>query len=416
MTQRLKILWLKSGPLHPIDTGGKIRTFNMLRELKKLHEVHYLALSKQEWIDQDRGEAAEYSHAHFWIPWRETAKGTPAFYGDLLGNFLFSNLPYGVAKYESTAMKAKIAELDRSRKYDLIISDFLVPAINVFDGQDGLATKSLLFQHNVEAQIWERSYQTAGNPLQKFYLQKQWRRMADFEKTSAERFDGVVAVSEDDCRLMRERYGLKNVLGSVPTGVDTEYFQPDATPKKKHSLIFLGSMDWRPNIDGIDFFMNEVYPRIKQRVPDVSLSIVGRNPGASIKALAETDASITVSGTVPDVRPHLASSEIMVVPLRIGGGTRIKIYEAMSAGLPVVSTRVGAEGLDVRDGEHIVLADAPEEFARATADLLLNADRRRQIAAAGCEVVRKNFSWTGVTAIFAEYCTRICGTSGGTKN
>ncbi|MEW6304440.1 MAG: glycosyltransferase [Verrucomicrobiota bacterium] len=404
----LNILWLKSGPLHPIDTGGKIRTYQMLRELNRLHPVTYAALWPEGLDQSTRPLASEYSTAQHWIDWRETPKGTAAFYAELAGN-LFSGLPYAIAKYQSAGMASLVRQLDQSGRFDLIISDFLLPSVHLFADGYRPATKSLLFQHNVESLIWKRTFETAGSALKRAYFRMQWQRMEAFERASCARYDGVVGVSDEDCDLMRKEFGLTNVLGSVPTGVDVDYFKPAATAKKPNSIMFLGSMDWQPNVDGAGWFAEEIWPLIKQEIPGVTLSIVGRKPVAKIQELGARDASIRVTGTVPDVRPHLAESELMIVPLRVGGGTRIKIYEAMAAGVPVVSTRIGAEGLAVTDGEDIALADEPAAFAGRVVELLKNHEMRRRMGERARDLVCRNFSWPSVVKVFDGYCQALCG-------
>ncbi len=190
----------------------------------------------------------------------------------------------------------------------------------------------------------------------------------------------VIAVSEEDARMMERNYGLPHV-DSVPTGVDTAYFQPSATPPEvRAELIFLGSMDWLPNIDGAAWFRTEVMPLVWKRFPKCRLSLVGRKPVKAVEALGINEPRIIITGTVPDVRPWLHGSQVSIVPLRIGGGTRLKIYEAMAAGVPVVSTAVGAEGLNTTHGENILIADAPAAFAEACCQLLADDIERRRLA------------------------------------
>jgi polysaccharide biosynthesis protein PslH len=225
------------------------------------------------------------------------------------------------------------------------------------------------------------------------------------EREQCLRFDHVVAVSEEDAAVFRREYGVQRV-SSVPTGVDTDFFRPSGVvTQRPSSIVFTGSMDWMPNEDGMEHFVAEILPRIEQAVPEVTVTIVGRNPTARVKALAEGRPSITVTGTVPDVRPFLESAAVVVVPLRIGGGTRIKIYEAMGMERAVVSTTIGAEGLDVTDGEHIVLADDPKAFADAVIALLRAPDRAARIGQAAAAHVRAHFGWASVAEQFAERCS-----------
>lgn len=399
----LKILWLKTGPLHPLDTGGKLRTFNMLRQLNSRHEVCFLSFLPPGLSEDDIRRAFEYSSRQCWIKWKETQKGSLKFYFELFLN-LFSDLPYVIEKYKSAEMSRKIAELEG--EFDIVVCDFLTPAVNWISGTQG-KTKAILFQHNVEALIWKRLAETSGNFVKRWYFTLQWNRLREFEKIGSGYFDGVICVSEEDRRLMKEDYGLNNILGSVPTGVDVDYFTPKNRAPEKNLIVFVGSMDWMPNIDATHFFVNEIYPKIKKIKPEIKFAIVGRKPVDSIRALGKKDNSIIVTGTVNDVRPWLDRAQAMVVPLRAGGGTRIKIYEAMAQGTPVVSTSIGAEGLEIKHNENILIANSPDEFANAVLKLLDDVNLSEKISKNARELVEKNFSWKKVSVIFENYCYQI---------
>lgn len=407
MSGPLRILWLKTGPLHPVDTGGKIRTFNMLRELRKGHRVTYLSLLPELSPEAHTRDAWQYSHDQVWVPWRETPKYTWKFYAEVLNGVFFSPRPYIIDKYRSTFMEAHISESDEHRKHDLIVCDFLTPAVNLPGLGRFLRTPVLLFQHNVEALIWQRHYEKEPNFFKRRFYKGQWLRMQAFEKEACENVTGVVGVSEPDCALMRQDYGLKNVLGSVPTGVDIEHFKPANTPRKPRSVAFLGSMDWMPNVDAAIWFAEEMMPALKQKYPDLTVTFIGRNPVQRVKDLARQHEFVRVTGTVDDVRPFLNESEVMIVPLRVGGGTRIKIFEAMATGIPCVSTRIGAEGLPVAHGENILLADEPGEFVRQIGALFESRDLRSKIGANGRALVEQQFSWGSVTTVFEGYCHEI---------
>jgi glycosyltransferase involved in cell wall biosynthesis len=186
--------------------------------------------------------------------------------------------------------------------------------------------------------------------------------------------------------------------------VDCDFFQPPAQPTQKPVMAFLGSMDWDANQDAVRWFTTEILPRIHEKIPDAEFLGIGRNPPATLKALAESDRRIRLTGTVPDVRPHMAEAAAMVLPLRVGGGTRIKVYEAMAMGAPVISTSIGAEGLDYTHGKNILIADTAEAFANECIALLGNAEMSAGIAAEARRHVAEKYSWTSVAEIFSGYC------------
>lgn len=396
----MRILWLKTELLHPVDKGGKIRTYNMLKELKRAHHVTYLTLDDGSASADDRAKATEYCHELLCVPHQRREKFTPGFYVELLLN-LVSSQPYAIKKYTTAAMMREISELERKRAFDLLVCDFLAPAANV---PRSLATPTVLFQHNVEAMIWKRHYEVQANAVKKAYLYGQWRKMWQFEKEMCQRFDSVIAVSADDREQMKREYGAQAVF-DVPTGVDTEFFRPSGTIETSpHNIVFTGSMDWLPNEDGIRFFMREIMPLIKSKVPDSTLTVVGRNPPASLVEMSKSDSSLIVTGRVDDVRPYIEKAAAYVVPLRIGGGTRLKIFEAMAMEKAVVSTTIGAEGLPLANGVELLLADEPQAFADAVVKVLTDASCAAELGRQAAANVRQNHGWEPVTDSFISIC------------
>ena len=407
----MRILWLKTELLHPVDKGGKIRTYNMLRELKREHHVTYLTLDDGTAPPDAVARAGEYCDELISVPFHTREKFTPRFYAELLGNLL-SPLPYFIAKYRSAAMRDRIARRMEMGDVDVVVCDFLNPSINL---PAELPCATVLFQHNVEALIWKRHYEVEERPLHKAFLYEQWRRAERFERRACGRFDQVVAVSREDAEIMEHDYGLASVA-AVPTGVDTDFFRPrGAAAPLKHNLVFTGSMDWLPNEDAIRYFTEQILPRIRRVVPEVTLTVVGRNPFPSLLELAERDPSVVVTGRVEDVRPYMEQAAVYVIPLRIGGGTRLKVFEAMAMEKPLVSTTIGAEGLPVRHSEHLLLADTPEAFAEEIVRLLADPGFGAAMGRRAADLVRREFGWEGVSQEFAELCRRAIERRGRTN-
>ena len=401
----MKLLWLKTELLHPIDKGGRIRTYHMLRELKREHHITYLTLDDGDAASDAVDRAEEYCHELIRIPLQTQLKRSVGFYLELLRN-LGSKLPYAIWKYRSAAMRRVIADAARKSEADVIVCDFLAPAVNVPTRED-LSGRVVLFQHNVEATIWERHTQVASNPLTKVYFREQWRRMRAFERAQCRRFDHVVAVSRGDMEVFETEYGVTNV-SEIPTGVDIEYFRPRGGVRpESYDLVFTGSMDWLPNEDAIVFFTEAILPGIRELVPGVTLTVVGRNPSPRVLALARHDPAVRITGSVPDVRPYIERAAVFIVPLRIGSGTRLKIYEAMAMEKAIVSTSIGAEGLPVTDGEDIILADTPQTFASSVIQLLTDAQRAERIGQRAASLVRAEFGWDRVADKFATICDGV---------
>ncbi len=395
----MHILWLKTELLHPVDKGGKIRTYNMLKSLKRDHQITYLTLDDETNADA-RAQAFEYCHELVCVPHHLREKFTAGFYAELLLN-LTSSQPYAIKKYESQSMRSEISEQVATNKFDVLICDFLAPAINV---PRHLSCPTVLFQHNVEAMIWKRHYEVQANQLKQAYLKDQWRKMRRFENEMCGRFDAVIAVSAEDREQMQQEY-LARAVFDVPTGVDVEFFRPSGREKlDAHNLVFTGSMDWLPNEDAIRYFTEQILPLIKRSIPDMTLTVVGRNPYPALLEMSKRDKSVVVTGRVDDVRPYMERAAAYVVPLRIGGGTRLKIYEALAMEKPMVSTTIGAEGLPVTAGAELLLADTPDSFAAAVVKILKDPISARAMGQRAARTVRESFGWDGVATRFAEIC------------
>ncbi|MFL5615327.1 MAG: glycosyltransferase [Gemmatimonadaceae bacterium] len=396
----MHLLWLKTELLHPLDKGGRIRTYQMLRQLLRHHQITYLTLDDGNRAPDAVERAAEYCTDLVRVPLRTSAKGSMRFYAELLKN-LFSPLPYAVAKYRSSAMEQTIHRLVERDTPDLLVCDFLAPSVNV---PDDLPVATVLFQHNVEAMIWQRHAAVATGRLRRAYLERQWRRMHAYERAQCRRVGHVVAVSAEDAAWFASEYGT-SAVSHVPTGVDTEYFRPSGqVPRAPREIVFIGSMDWMPNEDAVRYFTGAILPIVQAQVPDVRFTIVGRNPSPSIQSLADGHPQVHVTGTVPDVRPFLERAAVVVVPLRIGGGTRLKIFEAMAMENAIVTTTIGAEGLPVRDGEHLLIADSSDAFAAAVLRLLRDPAARESLGERAATLVRSRFGWSRAAEQFADRC------------
>ncbi len=399
----MHILWIKTEFLHPVDKGGRIRTYQMLRALRREHRVTYLTLDDGTAAPDAAEKAAEYADAVIRVPFTPPARGSVGFYLDLLRN-VASPLPYAVARYRSRALRERVQAICDKEDIDVVVCDFLAPSLNV---PDGIGKPVILFQHNVETMIWERHAAVATHPVKRAYMRSQWRRMLRHERAECARFDHVVAVSPEDATVFRDQFGVRET-SHVPTGVDTDFFTVSGDVERaQHEIVFTGSMDWMPNEDAIRWFVQDILPRIQARVPTVSLTVVGRNPPTAVRAIADSDPNIIVTGSVPDVRPYIERAAMFVVPIRIGGGTRLKIFEAMAMERPVVSTTIGAEGLPVRDGIDTILADEPESFANAVVALLLQPERAAAIGRAAGAEVRAEYGWDRVAAHFADICADV---------
>jgi sugar transferase (PEP-CTERM/EpsH1 system associated) len=392
----MKILWVKAGGLVPPDTGGKIRSYNILRQLARQHSITLFSFYAAHNPDV-HAELKQMFDRVVTMPLRIPAPKSFAEMCDYAVR-LFSSEPYGITKYCRPVVRRGLRALLEQENYDVILCDFMAAAgVIPWD----CATPKVLFTHNVEATIWRRHYEVASNVIWKAISWQEWRKMEAAERRYLRLADRVLAVSETDRNAFAAFLNAEK-LTVIPTGVDVEYFQPLPGEETASSLVFTGSMDWLPNEDAIFYFADAILPLIREHSPEVFLDVVGRNPSRKLQALAESEKSIRLTGWVDDIRPFVGRGSVCIVPLRIGGGTRLKIFEAMAMGKAVVSTSVGAEGLAVRSGENIVLADTPNDFAQAVISLLRDPRRRQQLGAAARTLVQENYGWTIVANDFAS--------------
>jgi polysaccharide biosynthesis protein PslH len=388
----MTILWLSAGLLLPLDKGGKLRTWHLMRHLARRHHITFLSFADPETPEPHRAGMFEVCADLITVPRRDPAKGTARFVLDA-ATHVVRPLPYAVGKYRSPELRQRLEMLLATGGFDLIVCDFLAPIANV---PRILPCPSVLFTHNVEAEIWRRHAETARSPLRKALLASQWRRMVRLERDAVRRFDVVLAVSDTDRRTLLQAYGpLRQPVHVVPTGVDASYFAEVTSVVRPRHLVFTGSMDWLPNEDGMLYFVRDILPLIRHEEPSATLSIVGRAPTAAVVKLG-SEYGIEVTGRVDDVRPHMAQAAVYIVPLRIGGGTRLKIFEAMAMGKPVVSTTIGAEGLPVTSGTDVLVADSPAAFANAVVRLFRSEDERTRIGQAARRLVAEQYDWSAV--------------------
>jgi len=384
---------------YPADTGGKIRSSNLFERLAKRHDITVVSFRTRQDEDEHVRRMTACCSRLVTIDWEEVPKRGPAFYASLARSVV-STQAYTVAKYADGRMREAVGHLLARERYDALVCDFLQPSVNVLD----LATlPKILFQHNVESVIRRRQIEQTPNPLARAYLHWDWRKLRAFEHTAAQRFDHCIMVSAEDCRTMAREFGV-TTTSAIPTAVDVDYFapRPDAMT---NDVVFTGSMDWFANEDAVRHFARAILARVRQQV-DATFWVVGRNPTDFLRRELEGIAGVRLTGTVDDVRPYIERAAVYVVPVRIGGGTRIKIFEAMAMCKPIVSTRVGAEGLPVSDGEDIVLADDPERFATAVVTLIRNQAERHRIGRAARKLAERH-DWNTAAACFSDICAAV---------
>jgi len=387
MRASLNVAIVASELPYPPTAGNRIRTLNLALRLARRHRITFIAhrnLGSAEATRFLRRRGIETVLVDRAI----APKSGPGFYARLAAN-LASPVPFSVATHSSHELRSAVAAHAGRNAVDV----WQLEAIILLDALAGIEdAPKVVIAHNVESQIWQRYHQNETGMLKRWYIKQQWQKFECFERRAFATASRVVAVSADDAKLIRDRFGGRAV-DVVDNGIDRDYFeavQPDPDPK---TILFLGSLDWRPNIDAVGLLLDRIFPAVQAAEPNVRLRLVGRRPPQALVRKASETPGVELHADVPDVRPFLATSGMMVVPLRIGGGSRLKILESLSAGLPVISTRVGAEGLELVPGQHYIAAEGPQELAETLVKCVQHPEPARAMAEGARNFVLERYDW-----------------------
>ncbi len=398
----MKILFLAFEVPYPLDRGGRIKTFHYLKSLTCNHQVSLAALTRTrdcvENLDRLRAMLSLVDVYNIPINLSRLRKVRLAL------NSLWQMPPFVMSLYASPEGKQRVERLLNGDHFDLVYADHLHMAQYVPRQTRAL---TLLDQHNVESVILRRFADLQSWKPVQWFARLEHRKMSRYEPETCRRFDAIWVTTEVDQKLIAPWLLPQQHIEVLPIGVDTDYFQPGSREPDLHTLISVGTLSWPPNADGVLWFYNEVYPLIRKQVPNTKFVIVGANPPSAIRRLAEGP-SVEVTGWVDDIRPYMARSTMMVVPLRGGSGMRVKILNALAMGVPVVSTSMGCEGIAVTPGSDILIADDGDTIEQQIVTLLKDQRLQRRLSTNGVRLVQKRYSWNvvygrieaGVAAIF----------------
>ena len=390
----MKILWVKAGKLWPVDTGGKIRSFNILRHLATDHAVTLLSYYGGE-RDPDYETAIAQQLPGALTIYTKAPEGILAQSIDYIFQ-VPSPIPYAVSKFTDSQVRDEVEGRLKDGSADVAVCDFLSASLNF---PETSPTPAVLFQHNVETMLWRRLAETEKSPLKKLSYRIEARKMADYEPKALRRFGHVIAVSDHDRKEMLS-LAPGSMITVVPTGVDTQQYQPCPSASANPAVIvFTGSMDWEPNIDAVEYFCREIFPSVRTAFPGARFQIVGRNPHSRVRKLASP--SVEVTGTVASIADYLRNATVVVVPLRIGGGTRLKIFEAMAMRKALISTSIGAEGLELTSGKDCLIANDPQSFAAAILAVLQDPMLRKNYEDNAFALAAR-YDWSQIARKFAE--------------
>lgn len=366
----------------PLNSGKRIRAWNLLRRLARHHELHLFTYGPVT----NEARAMLLEHAIGVTAVDPLPPSSGAAFWLRLGANLFSEYPYSVTKHFTARLQTEVTNACQREQFDVAHIEW-VP----YASYQTPRLPRVLDAHNVESDIWKRRAQHSRSIVGRRFFGLQARRMEKFERRESRVAECVVTVSELDAQRFRS-YGAKASV--VPNGVDLEYFQPAPNAAAQSaSLLFLGSLDWFPNQDAVMDFALHTLPVLRRKNHAITLRVVGRRPSEKLAGSLRELQGVELIGEVPDVRTHIARACAVVVPLRIGGGTRIKILEAMAMGKPVISTSVGAEGLEIEDGRDLLIANTADEFVAKISALLSSPEQQLRLGRNGRDVVQKLYGW-----------------------
>lgn len=391
-----KLLFVAARPPWPLDTGAKIRSWHILSGLVNQFKVDVLVY-KDEFEEEAWLKEGLKLGVNNIVSVQNQALNQPLSTGKVIASLL-RGIPANIPKYQVAAFSARFIEM-LADDYDVIhIEHVHMAGVLRHIKRTGYRKPMIsLDAHNVEWQITKRMGENEISLPYKLALKWQTRNMRRFEEWVFRNVDTIMAVSGEDTEVISAMTGRQTPVALVENGVDEKYFIPGAKSGViSGRLVFVGSMDWQPNIDAMLWFVHDILPRIKNTKPLCSLVIVGRKPHKSIQSLHSPDEGVVVTGSVDDVRPYVRSAEVVVAPLRFGGGTRLKILEAFAMGKAVVSTTLGCEGIDCRDDEHLRIRNNPSHFAEAVLELMADPLLRFEIGSSGCKLAHERYTWSAI--------------------
>jgi glycosyltransferase involved in cell wall biosynthesis len=378
---RLRILQISPRLPYPPDSGGSIGIYNITKHLAlRGHKITLAALVNEL-------KQVPELEKHCQLKQIRVNIDLPKY--KIFSN-MFSRTPYTISKYQSSLAREILLNLVDQDKFDIVYLDHLHTAYYGEAIKRSYHLPIVLREHNVETRIMERLYRNATNPIIRFWAYVQYRKLRAYEIHMCEMFDKCLMTTYVDEKWIKEANPKINT-SIIPAGVDTTFFHPLEVEEDPYSILFIASMDWLPNVDGFLWFYKEIFPLILRYEQRTKLVVIGQNPPKMIRKLASEN--VIIIGYVKDVRPYIAKASLLVVPLRIASGIRIKILNAFAMGKAVVSTSIGCEGIEVKHKEQLCIADTKEAFAESVIALMNDPVERKRLGEAGRALIHAKYRW-----------------------
>lgn len=389
----MNLLWISHNVPYPPKTGVLQRNNNLLREASRRADIYLLAVFRSDILPGEYDlEAATRELGKLCrrveIVYLPTETSRAVLYWTAFAS-LFTADPFSVNWAKSRAMRSQLRHLLESVKFDIVHFDTI--GLAAYRDDVGAVPK-ILNHHNMESHLLRRRVEFETHPLKRFYYAREAEKLERYQQRVCPEFDVHLTVSEVDReRLLEFVPGIRAEV--IANGVDVDYFRAGGLQQTPGNLVMASGMNWFPNRDAVLYMCDEIWPRLCAKMPDLSWTVVGASPPQRLLDLARHDSRITVTGFVDDVRPYLDRAEIYLCPMRDGGGTRLKILDALAMSKPIVSTTLGCEGIDVTPGVDVLLADTPDEFVEQVARLRSDSFLRQSIANAARELAIGRYSW-----------------------
>lgn len=383
----MRILFISAWYPYPPDNGSKIRVYHLLQELARHHQITLLSFLPTA------AETRFIPRLQEFCTTVRVVQRDP-FQRDRMKAILgfLSPRPRSVVSTYSPEMAQSVRKTVRRESFDIVIASTTATAAYALQVS---GVPKVLEEHNFMTRLMWEQYHAQRSPLKQLQRWLTWQKSKRYESWLFRQFDACTMVSEQDkAAVLATMPGCPRVE-VIPNGVDVHYYAAGSIAPAPYTLVFNGALTYSANHDATRYFLGEILPLIRAEVPDVALKITGSTAGVDLDGLS-LDSNVVLTGYMDDIRPVVAASWVCVVPLRVGGGTRLKILEAMALGTPVVTTSKGAEGLDVSPGQDILIADEPAEFATSTLRLLRDPALRQHLAHHGRKLVERKYSWTKI--------------------
>lgn len=391
----LKVLVLDEWIPYPLISGKRLRSYSLIARAARNHKITYLCFADPSGDEENRRQIESLGIRLVTLPQRNPFVPGYRLYSLAIAN-MFSSLPLVMKKHFRRDYSARLDQLVREESFDLIHCEWTHYGAYL----TALRNHPLfLSSHNIEAMPWQRLYRYERNPIRRAFLYLEWQKMLKFEETVCRGFDHVGAVSDDDRDKFINLYGCESIT-LIPNGIDVSYYRSVKPDPATRTLVFSASFDAFVNQDAVIHFMESIFPRVLEKDSGVRVCFLGKDPPSFLRKYSGQ--RVVFTGTVDDVRPYLSKSSVCIVPVRVAGGSRIKILEAMAAGLPVVSTAEGAEGLEVVPGEHVLIARDETDFARCVIQLLDDRSLVQSLTAKAGKLVEERYDWEQIAPLLEQ--------------